>query len=71
MLPHLIEALRGLSGQPFPAPPTGKKLRGLNGLFWRLRVGSYRIVYRPIEPHALLVLRVIPRRELEHVLKTL
>ncbi len=40
-------------------------------MFWRLRVGAYRIVYRPIEPKMLFVLRVIPRRELERALRVL
>jgi mRNA-degrading endonuclease RelE of RelBE toxin-antitoxin system len=68
---QLIAALRHLKTEPFPAPPKGKKLRGLNGMFWRLRVGAYRILYRPIEPQTLFILRVIPRRELERALRTL
>ena len=67
----LVEDIKHLSTNPFPAPPKGKKLRGLNGVFWRLRVGAYRVLYRPLEPHTLLILRIIPRRELERVLKTL
>jgi len=66
-----LEALGHLKTEPFPAPPKGKKLRGLNGMFWRLRVGAYRIVYRPIESNTLFILRVIPRRELERVLRGL
>jgi len=68
---QLLEALGHLQTEPFPAPPKGKKLRGLNGMFWRLRVGAYRIVYRPIESNTLFILRVIPRRELERVLRGL
>jgi mRNA-degrading endonuclease RelE of RelBE toxin-antitoxin system len=68
---QLLQALRHLKTEPFPAPPKGKKLRGLNGMFWRLRVGAYRILYRPIESQTLFILRVIPRRELERALRTL
>jgi len=68
---QLVQALLHLKTDPFPAPPKGKKLRGLNGMFWRLRVGAYRILYRPIEPQTLFILRVIPRRELERALRTL
>ena len=60
-----------LKTEPFPAPPKGKKLRGLNGVFWRLRVGAYRMRYRPIEPKTLFILRVIPRRELDRALRSL
>ncbi len=68
---QLLEALLHLKTEPFPAPPKGKKLRGLNGLFWRLRVGAYRILYRPSEPQTLFILRVIPRRELDWALRSL
>ena len=68
---QLLQALRDLPTEPFPAPPKGKKLRGLNGVFWRLRVGAHRIIYRPIEAQTLLILRVIPRRELERALRVL
>ena len=68
---QLLQALLHLNTEPFPAPPKGKKLRGLNGMFWRLRVGAYRILYRPIEPQTLFILRVIPRRELERALRGL
>ena len=68
---QLLYALVHLKTEPFPAPPKGKKLRGLNGVFWRLRVGAYRIVYRPIESNTLFILRVIPRRELDRALRGL
>lgn len=68
---QLLEALLHLKTEPFPPPPKGKKLRGLNGMFWRLRGGAYRMLYRPIEPQTLFILRVIPRRELERALRTL
>lgn len=68
---QLLDELTALRVTPFPAPPKGKKLRGLNGVFWRLRVGAHRIVYRPLEPRTLAILRIIPRRELERALKTL
>ena len=68
---QLLQALLHLKTDPFPPPPKGKKLRGLNGVFWRLRVGAYRIVYRPIASQTLCILRVIPRRELERALRTL
>ena len=57
---HLIEELKALEANPFPAPPKAKKLRGLNGIFWRLRVGAFRVVYRPLEPQTLLILRITP-----------
>ena len=68
---QLLQALLHLKTEPFPNAPKGKKLRGLNGMFWRLRVGAYRIVYRPIESNTLFILRVIPRRELERALRDL
>ena len=68
---QLLQALVHLKTEPFPAPPKGKKLRGLNGVFWRLRVGAYRMLYRPIEPKTLFILRVIPRRELDRALRSL
>ena len=67
----LTEELKHLAVNPFPAPLKGKKLRGLNGIFWRLRARAYRVLYRPVEPRTLLLLRVISRRELERALKTL
>lgn len=68
---QLALVLRHLPTEPFPAPPRGKRLRGMNGVFWRLRVGAYRVLYRPIEPRTLYILRIIPRRELERALRDL
>ena len=70
-LEHLRKQDPALHGQLLHAPPKGKKLRGLNGVFWRLRVGAYRLVYRPIESNTLFILRVIPRRELDRALRGL
>ena len=37
----ILDAIRNLSDNPFP--PKSKRLTGREG--WRLRVGSYRVIY--------------------------
>ncbi len=50
---RLVEAIRGLEGDP--RPPGTKKLSGRDA--WRIRVGSYRVIYE-IRDDLLLILVV-------------
>lgn len=53
----------------FPGPPTIKKLAGRMATF-RFRVGDFRLIYVTTPSHH-LVLRVIDRKELETILRSL
>jgi mRNA interferase RelE/StbE len=59
---RLVEAIRGLAGDP--RPPGSSKLRGFAPPAWRLRVGEYRIVYEVHQRDVLvMVINVAPRGE--------
>jgi mRNA-degrading endonuclease RelE of RelBE toxin-antitoxin system len=55
---------------PFPQGARIKKLKGFAPPLYRLRAGDYRILYR-IEGKSITVYRVIPRSQLEHILRSL
>lgn len=59
---RVIEALRALGEEA--ANLDVKPLRGAKP--WRrLRVGDYRVLFRPAEPDAFLVARIVHRSDLE------
>ena len=66
--PEILDDLELLKQTPWPRPPKVKKLRGHD--LYRLRTGDYRSVFE-IRNEKVLVLRIVGRRELERVLKTL
>jgi mRNA interferase RelE/StbE len=43
VVPRVVQAIRGLAIDP--RPPGCKKLKGQREVSWRIRVGSYRIIY--------------------------
>ena len=43
-IPWVIEKAETLGDDPHP--PGSKKLSGIQEEFWRIRVGTYRIIYR-------------------------
>ena len=49
-----------------PAPPKVRKLKGLTDMH-RLRTGDHRTIFR-LAPEGMLILRVVPRKELERAL---
>src|SRR3990172_4652364 len=76
------EALAGLRGalESLGADEAKLDIRPLAGSppWHRLRVGHYRVLYRPLEPEEaansdarFLVARVVPRRDLERAVATL
>lgn len=69
--PRLIQDIRSLARNPFPRPPLGKKLRGRSGILWRLRSGDYRVIYRPMQPEAIIVLCLVARKDLARLLRNL
>jgi len=66
---NIISDIKDLQNKPFPRSPKGKKIYGKNGILWRLRSGDYRILYRPFARGSLIILRIILRKDLEHLLK--
>lgn len=67
---RLLQALDELKGDPRPAPPRIKVLKGVRERYLRLRVGDRRIVYRlDDEKRTLIVLAIIARGQLEAWLK--
>lgn len=66
---EVAKTLKILEAAPLPIGKSRiKKLRGFTPPLYRLRVGSYRVLYR-IEGNEVVVLRVIDRKELEKELK--
>ena len=58
---RVASALRGLAGDPHPAG--SRKLTGTKH-DWRIRIGSYRVIYEIVESTKLLrVYRIRHRRE--------
>jgi mRNA interferase RelE/StbE len=57
LLTEAIAAIEALADDPFP--PDAVKLRGHND-YYRLRIASYRIVYR-VRPRRILITRVASR----------
>lgn len=43
MVPRIVRAIRGLASDP--RPHGCKKLKGQREVSWRIRVGSYRVIY--------------------------
>ena len=57
---RVCDAISGLADQP--RPPGAKKLSGREG--WRIRVGSYRVVYEISDPaHLITVMHIGHRRD--------
>ena len=64
----VLEDLEVLRALPWPGPPKVKPLQGTP--YARLRTGSVRTIVLREERHV-LVLRVVPRKDFERVLKGL
>lgn len=67
---HVSDDLRTLAERPVGGPPRIKRLRGFDFPLYRLRSGSYRVLYR-IDESIVTVMRVINRRDLERTLRRL
>ncbi len=67
---EILSDIRQLSSAPFPTGTQVKKLKGFRPPLYRLRTGDYRIIYR-VEARAILVLRVINRKDLDRIIKGL
>lgn len=67
---RIVTALRELAADP---PPDNLDVRPLAGSppWRRLRVGTWRVLYRPAEPDVLLIARVVNRRDLERAVRNL
>ena len=70
MAARILRKLRELEDSPFPRGDTVKQLKGFGKPTYRLRIGDYRVVYR-ISRAVVVVLRIIPRSELERALRDL
>ena len=58
----LVAQIRLLAEDPFPQGR--KKLKGQKGDYWRVRVGSYRIIYEVEQGElVVLVLRALDRKD--------
>ncbi|OGW60733.1 MAG: hypothetical protein A2V83_10780 [Nitrospirae bacterium RBG_16_64_22] len=66
-------ALRQITTLEAGVSPDGKrvkKLKGIKGSFFRLRIGDYRAVFE-VEEGAVVIHRVIDRKDLERVVSRL
>ena len=43
VLDRIIPAIKSLEKTPFPSG--SKKLKGIGGNYWRIRIGDYRVIY--------------------------
>lgn len=66
----VLADLRGLGRTPRGAPPRIKRLRGFAFPVYRLRSGTYRVLYR-IDGRLVTVMRVVPRKDLDRTLRQL
>ena len=59
---RLVAQIQALADDPFP--PGRKKLKGMRGDYWRVRVGDYRILYEVEQDElVVLILRALDRKE--------
>lgn len=74
-LPKTIQptALRQIKTLELNVIPDGKrikKLKGVKGTFYGLRVGNYRVVFE-VEEYSIIIHRIIDRKELDRVVSKL
>ena len=67
---QIVEAIKSLANNPLPTGSGVKKLKGFKPPLYRLRSGDYRVLYR-IQSSAILIMRIIDRKELERTIKRL
>ena len=68
----LLKAIKNLEVSPFPKGNIIKKLKGIKGSIYRLRVGDFRAVYYlDIDKKEISILFVVNRKDLEKKLKSL
>ena len=67
---QVVEAIKSLADNPLPTGSGVKKLKGFKPSLYRLRSGNYRVLYR-IQITAILIIRIIDRKELERTIKRL
>ena len=65
---NILDDLEVLREIPWPAPPKVKKLTGLD--LYRLRTGEYRSIFE-VRRGKVVILRIIGRKELDRILRTL
>lgn len=65
---EILNDLELLRGAPWPDSPKVKKLRGHD--LYRLRTGEYRSVFE-IREAKVVILRIVARKEMERVLRTI
>jgi len=66
----ILRQIKALERDVFPDGKCIRKLKGLKGAFYRLRVGEYRAVF-DVESDSVTIHRVINRKDLERVISTL
>jgi len=67
---QIVEAIKSLANNPLPTGSGVKKLKGCKPPLYRLRSGDYRVLCR-IQSGAVLIMRIIDRKELERTIKRL
>jgi len=66
----IITSIQKLSRDPFSPSPNVKKLKGFKPPIYRIRSGDFRVLYRMYDK-AIIILRVIDRKDLERIIKRL
>jgi len=67
---QIVEAIKSLAERPLSSGSTTKRLKGFKPPLYRLRSGDYRVLYR-VQGSAILVMRIIDRKDLERTIKRL
>jgi len=67
---QISEDLVALKTSPYGRPPRIKRLRGFAFPLYRLRCGTYRVLYR-VDAATVTVMRAIDRKDLDRTLRQL
>lgn len=68
--PSMFRQIKTLETNVLPDGKRIKKLKGIKGPFFRLRIGDYRAVFE-VEERAVVIHRVVDRKDLDRVVSRL
>ncbi len=66
----ILGKLSTLENDPFPKGKLIRKIKGKKSVFYRLRIGKYRVFYF-IEEREVVILKVIDKKDADKFIKTL
>jgi mRNA interferase RelE/StbE len=63
VLDRIIPAIKSLEETPYPLG--SKKLKGIEGHYWRIRIGDYRVIYEVYKGAKIIkVIRIAHRKDI-------